>query len=246
MRPSLSQHNPPRSGAPTLSQHVDESAPANAQLSRATRAREYAPHALFILAVLAALAGGISWLVSKPTPHRVEIIIPTAAPVVVQVSGAVAAPGVYALPPGSRVGDAVATAGGFAGADAAAINMARILDDEEHILVPQRTSAALLNGAPSAPQPASAVALPEGEGPAQVAQASSQIDAVVSTKLRLDLNVATADQLVALPEIGPALAARIIEFRSAVGHITRLSQLLEVTGIGPATVAAIQPFVLQQ
>lgn len=62
--------------------------------------------------------------------------------------------------------------------------------------------------------------------------------------LRTDLNSASAAELEWLPEIGPTLAARIVERRESVGGFSRVEDLDRVAGIGPATIAAVAPYVV--
>jgi competence protein ComEA len=59
------------------------------------------------------------------------------------------------------------------------------------------------------------------------------------------VNVNTADEtlLDTIPEVGPATAQAIIEYRTQIGSFTSVEQLIEVTGIGPATLEAMRPFV---
>jgi competence protein ComEA len=128
-----------------------------------------------------------------------------AAEVVVAVAGKVRRPGLVRLPAGSRVDDALRAAGGAT--DAAAIgmlNLARRLVDGEQVLV---------GVDPPPGQPASGGAVAGG---------------------LLDLNAATAADLQALPGIGPVLAQRIVDWRTAHGPFDSVDQLREVTGIGEA------------
>jgi competence protein ComEA len=134
---------------------------------------------------------------------------------VVHVAGAVARPGVYRLPAGSRVTDAVRRAGGFArGANQDAINLAARLSDGQQVVVP-------------------------GSGTAAAASAGGAQTGPVS------LGSATAEQLDQVEGIGPVTAQKIIEFRDQHGGLSSIDQLDEVDGIGPATMqtlrSALQP-----
>ncbi len=62
-------------------------------------------------------------------------------------------------------------------------------------------------------------------------------------KFLLDLNSATAEQLQTIPRVGPVLAQRIVAYRQEHGRFERLEQLLEVKGIGKATLERIRPYV---
>ena len=64
--------------------------------------------------------------------------------------------------------------------------------------------------------------------------------------LALDVNTATAEELEALPGIGPALAQRIVEYRKAHCPLRKLEDLLEVSGIGPKKLAELKPFISVQ
>jgi competence protein ComEA len=138
--------------------------------------------------------------------------------VVVDVTGAVARPGVYRLPAGARVTDAVERAGGArGGALLEAINLAARLADGQQVVVPKRGPA----GAPLA----DSVAAGE-EGP-------------------ISLGTATVEQLDTIDGIGPVTAQDIIEFRDEHGGLSSIDQLDQVSGIGPATMeslrASLQP-----
>ncbi|TQN31049.1 competence protein ComEA [Haloactinospora alba] len=137
---------------------------------------------------------------------------------VVHVGGDVDEPGVYTLPTGSRVADAVDAAGGpVAGADSGTLNLARPLVDGEQILL-----GATPAPAPEAPGPA--VGGKDGTAP-------------------LDLNTATAQQLQELPGVGPVLAERIVGHREENGGFTSVEQLHEVSGIGEARFSDISELV---
>jgi len=139
-----------------------------------------------------------------------------AAPLLVHVLGAVAAPGLVELAPGARVVDAVAAAGGFTPeADPAAVNLARPVVDGEQLVV-------LAVG--QAPPPAAGAG--GGSGPA-------------AGDGKVHLNTADVAALDTLPRIGPALAQRIIDWREANGPFTSVDQLLEVAGIGDAVFSGL-------
>jgi competence protein ComEA len=135
----------------------------------------------------------------------------------VHVTGAVAKPGVYAAEVGSRVFDIVAMAGGFTKkADQASVNLARLVSDGEQLLVFERASEA------------------------KSASISSNTSAGSMAGTLVSLNRATLSELEELPGVGPTLAQRIIDWRSANGGFKSLEDLLEVGGIGDKLFAGIQ------
>ena len=158
----------------------------------------------------------------------------TPAEVVVDVEGKVRRPGIAVLPEGSRVADALEAAGGARpGTDLRALNLARVLVDGEQLLVgvdpPVGVAAGSLTG-PSPPAVPGAVppaAVPGGASPAAL------------------VNLNTADQatLETLPGVGPVTAAAILEWRTQHGAFSSVDELLEVSGIGDATLAEIAPHV---
>ena len=169
--------------------------------------------ALVIVFALCLGLGGFFFLNSKPTagPEIVQdLVIPmqetVTSEVIVNVAGKVANPGVYKLPMGSRVVDAIALAGNqLKGVDISDINLARVLVDGEQILV--------------------------GTPPAAAAKKAA---AKISTSNPLDLNRATAAQLDTLPGIGPVTAQRILDYRSKVGRINSVDELKKISGLGGA------------
>ncbi len=143
---------------------------------------------------------------------------------VIDVVGRVANPGVYRLPSGSRVDDAVRAAGGaLPGVDLSSLNLAQVLADGEQIAVS-------VTGAPGG------VA-----GVAGGATAAGADSAAVTGPV--NLNSATAAQLDALPGVGPVLAQHILDWRTAHGQFTSIDQLREVSGIGEAKYADLKSLV---
>ncbi|HXH35433.1 MAG TPA: helix-hairpin-helix domain-containing protein [Plantibacter sp.] len=135
----------------------------------------------------------------------------------IHVLGAVAAPGLYRVPDGSRAFDAIAAAGGMSpDADPAGVNLARFVSDGEQLFVP-------LTGEPVAGADASG-------SPGQAADGAQLVN----------LNTATAAELASLPRIGEALAARIIAWRDANGRFTAVDDLSAVEGIGAKTLDGLR------
>ena len=131
---------------------------------------------------------------------------------VVHVAGAVRRPGVYRMPVGSRVDDAVSRAGGAAPrAQLEAINLAARLADGQQVVVPERVPGA----------PAGTMAAGVEDGP-------------------ISLGTATAEQLEEIEGIGPVTATAIVEFRDEHGGLSSVDQLDQVPGIGPATMASLR------
>ncbi|WP_296197074.1 ComEA family DNA-binding protein [uncultured Microbacterium sp.] len=181
-----------------------------------------------IVLVITGLVVAVVWGMLRPgaAPYESVTASPVAASDVlyVHVGGAVRAPGLYELPAGARVVDAVAAALGFTD-DAAreGINLARPLTDGEQLLVPSTTAATGEGGAPG---------VAGGSGAA--AGSASGL---------LNLNTATQAQLEELPRIGPALAKRIVEWREQHGRFTSVDDLGGVSGIGEKMLETLRPLV---
>ena len=196
--------------------------------------------------VLAAMVGG--WWALRPSPSPdPEVLMPTAGvvsipipppetippePILVHVAGSVAHPGVHELPIGSRVVDAVAAAGGLtADADADRLNLAAAINDGSRLWVPAV-------GEHDEPDVISA-----GLGSDGGADGSSA-GRPGADGSKVNINTASADALQALPGIGPSLAAAIVENREKAGPFARVEDLDRVSGIGPAKLELLHPFVV--
>jgi competence protein ComEA len=164
----------------------------------------------------------------------------TAAGVTVHVVGQVKAPGVFQLPMGARVADAVAKAGGaLKGADLASVNLARVLTDGEQVRVPRPGETVAPPGSGTGGAAAGAGS-PSGSG---AMGGSAAGGGVVGAGGKLDLNTATAAQLEELPGVGPVLAQRIVDWRTEHGRFASVDELGEVSGIGEKIFAELQPKV---
>jgi competence protein ComEA len=147
---------------------------------------------------------------------------------VIHVAGAVAAPGVYALAPGSRVGDAVEAAGGLLpAANGPALNLAARLADGDQLAVPVKPP--LRTDLPAEGQPGAAAL-----GSAPGTESNTQID----------INTATQAELETLPGIGPATAEKIIAFRQSNGPFATPEDIQRVSGIGPSTYQRLKDLIM--
>lgn len=157
-----------------------------------------------------------------PEPGSTPAASPSTAEIVVDVQGAVERPGLYRLTAGSRVGEAVAAAGGYSAAvdlDAAAqqLNLAERLADGAKVHVPRRGE-------------------PPAERPAQTSGGSAAAGGLI------DLNTADQQQLESLPGIGPVTATKIIDARTEAPFAS-VDDLLARGVVGPATFEKIRELV---
>jgi competence protein ComEA len=147
----------------------------------------------------------------------VQVAPSEAASALVHVVGQVEHPGLYELPAGDRIVDAVTAAGGFtSAADQSALDLAQVIQDGQQIVVGKKGAAVTT------------------ESPVGGAAAPGAL---------VDINTADLTQLETLDGIGPALAQRILDYRSAHGSFASVGDLQNVTGIGPKKYAAIKASV---
>jgi competence protein ComEA len=180
---------------------------------------------LLVVCALAIVLAASRLLRAAPSQPVPQLIRAPATPsprtasahlLVVDVAGAVRRAGLYRLPQGSRIADAIARAGGATRhADTNLVNLAAPLADGEQVLVPARGAAGAADG---------------GGEPSPTAP--------------LDLNTASAEQLDALPGVGPATAQKIIDYRQAHGPFRSVAELEAVPGIGPSKLAQLKGLVI--
>ena len=173
------------------------------------------------LALALALALASRLLRDAGTAYETPAPVAAAKParpvqVVVDVVGAVRRAGLYRLPQGSRIADAVARAGGATRkADLALVNLAAPVADGTQIVVPARTAAAQASGGSSASAPS---------GP-------------------VHLNTATLEDLDELPGVGPVTAQKILDYRQQHGAFSSVDELDAIPGIGPARLDQLRDLV---
>jgi competence protein ComEA len=180
-------------------------------------------------------AGAVG-LAESPT----SVLLPQStntAMIAVYVSGDVAKPGVYSLPQGSRVNDAVEAAGGaLPDADLEQINLAQKLSDEDHISV-------LRIGETARPTTTAGQAV----APSGTRQAGAPSGTVAGPKVtpgtRINLNTATAQELELVPGIGPVTAQRIITDREQNGPYNSIEDLTRIPGIKAGILAKIRDYI---
>ena len=196
--------------------------------------REGVTVGLLLSLLFAIVLGVVLWTVKRPAPAPIVIQsvtpfptptrAPTATPqpLLVYVSGAVAQPGVYAVPWNSRVQQAITAAGGpTLDADLVRVNLAERVHDEQQVYVPYQHEMAT---------PVLPTAVPDMASIAPLAVPGQ----------RININTASTIELEALPGIGPTLAQRIVEYRQSSGPFNRPEDIKKVKGIGDGIFAEIK------
>lgn len=177
---------------------------------------------LLIVGILLGLlgAGILDLLSTKPRGQPVTLnALPTQSPLRIFVSGAVHVPGVYSLPPGSIIQDAISAAGGtLPTASLKSINLAAPIHDGQQIHLASQ------NENPSSQE--------------------SHLSSASTPSAMLNINTVDAQELESLPGIGPSLAEEIIKYRQQYGPFMSIDELLKVPGIGPAKLEQIQDLIV--
>lgn len=177
------------------------------------------------IAVVGMLAVGlVAYFVQRPTsPVVIQASASRASPsptpvapnIAVHVNGEVLQPGLYQLPPGARVNDAIRVAGGPTGdADIQRLNLAARLTDGQQIGVPRKGDVRVLAGSPSP-----------------------------IAKSRININDATVAELDTLPGLGPVMAQRIVAHREQNGPFTRPEELREAKLVNASTYEKIKDLI---
>jgi len=178
---------------------------------------------LVVLGLVGGLFGaGVLFLVSRPAIGTAVQLLPapTPLPLVVYVTGEVINPGLFNLPPGSRLADAIEAAGGMTDQAASqAINLAQMVTDGMRINIPDQN------------------AVSQDDLTMDISRAGEPVAILV--------NINTADQaeLETLPEIGPVSAQEIIAYRQVNGPFESIDEIMDVPGIGNITFEAIRELI---
>lgn len=176
---------------------------------------------LIIGLLLGLLSAALILIVSAPTHGEPVTLLPTPEQpkVSIYITGAVQKPGVYELPPGSRIENAIQAAGGWMiTADKSAVNLAAVLEDEESIYVPHLGEKTLT------PKP------------------EKKLTPTLTGQL-ININTASVELLDQLPGIGPAKAGEIVSYRQKYGAFDTIEEILNVPGIGPGIFEDIRDLI---
>ncbi|MEN4013208.1 MAG: helix-hairpin-helix domain-containing protein [Bellilinea sp.] len=170
--------------------------------------------------VIGLLAAGLILLIVSPARNAPILVLPTSTPanIWVHVAGSVQKPGLVSLPPGSRIEQAIQAAGGFnLDAQVNSLNLAARLADGQKLYIPSTSET--------------------------ITPEAILLDQPPQTN-KIDINIATSEQLETLPGIGPSKANDIITYRQNQGRFVTIEDILKVPGIGPATLEGIRDFIV--
>jgi competence protein ComEA len=208
------------------------------------------------------ILAGILLLVSRaPSGTPIELQpAPTKAPIVVQVLGGVARPGIYSLPEGARTQDAIDAAGGLTtAADVSTLNLAQKVEDGKQVNIPCKDGACVVGEEPAMdlPNAGDNAAIPPDAGggdpggdfggvPGGDMGGDTGGDGGDTGEFYgelVDVNNATQEELDTLPGIGLVTAQKIIEYRELNGCFFMPEDLLNISGIGQATLDGIRDLI---
>mgnify|MGYP001049661741 CR=1 FL=1 len=185
------------------------------------------------------LAAGLILLISKPDQGQPITLNPaptptttsqpkptnTETPFRVQISGEIIHPGIYEIPPYSRLETLVQIAGGLTeGADVNRVNLALLLDDGDYVFIPEENQD-----------------IPDI---ARNAPINSLISSENTFSYPININTATQEEFESLPGIGPTKAADIIEYRQKIGAFSSIEELVDIHGIGPVTLENLREYLI--
>lgn len=198
-------------------------------------------NALYVL--LGVMAGfvlaGVLIFVSR-APAGAPIVLqpaPTKAPLVVHVIGAVPRPGLYEFAEGARNQDAIDAAGGLlSSANANAVNLAALLTDGQQLNIPYLEGQATTEESTS-------LELPGSPSTDDFSSATVEPSSTAANTELININTAALEELDSLPGIGPTIAQRIIDYRTENGPFFSIEEIMDVSGIGPATFDEIKNLI---
>lgn len=157
---------------------------------------------------------------TSETPSGSAAATQEADQIVVDVEGAVNAPGLYTLPADARVGEAIQAAGGLAAnAQPGAANLAQKLADGEQVIIPT---------------------IEQTQDAEQTSASSGKTGSSANKEAKININTASAEELQELSGVGPALSERIVDYREANGRFAKIEDLQNVSGIGETRFANLK------
>ena len=185
---------------------------------------EFTPRAIKAAITGIAIVGFTGYLFGSATVVTPKVAVlahskttsetPVKQRIYVHIAGSVKHPGIYQLDSGARVYEAVLEAGGLTSkANQMSINLARVLNDGEQLVV------------------------------ASTSQVTNQQFSIPNQPALISINQATETQLEDLPGVGPALAGRIVDWRTANGGFKSKEDLMNVSGIGDKLYAGVKDLV---
>jgi len=185
------------------------------------------------------LSAGIILFAVNPFQSKAVALLPTSLPrqVVIEISGSVRQPGVYTLPPHSRIQNAIDSAGGLLEeADIAPLNLASEVTDGQKIVVAQIVPTSVPSHAtPTVISPT----LETSPTPTALPQ-KSQFIPIIGL---ININTASLQELDTLPGIGPSKAAAIIDYRQKNGPFDTIEDIMKVSGIGQVTFEKLKSLI---